>query len=55
MTNKRAIWELIQTLPGPQLWILGKRIHHGLIGCWFIGIGCLLVTHDWRDRPWATH
>jgi hypothetical protein len=49
---------------GPRLYVLGRRLHHGAIGCavmvaalatrerWLLPVGALLVAHDARDFPW---
>jgi hypothetical protein len=49
---------------GPRVYVLGRRVHHGAVGCmalaaaaatrrrWLVGVGALLVSHDARDFPW---
>lgn len=51
-------------LPGPRVWILGARVHHGLVGAVALGaagvlrrrtlaaLGAALVWHDRLDFPW---
>lgn len=51
-------------LPGPRVWILGARVHHGLVGALALGagvvfrrgsliaLGALAVLHDAHDFPW---
>jgi hypothetical protein len=34
---------------GPQLFIAGRRVHHGLTGCLFILLGLALAVHDRKD------
>jgi len=37
---------------GLALYVLRKRIHHGLSGLVIAAIGIALVVDDWADRPW---
>jgi hypothetical protein len=49
---------------GPRVYLLGRRIHHGAVGCAVVAmafatgrrrllpIGALLIAHDARDFPW---
>lgn len=51
-------------LPGPRVWLFGRRCHHGLVasalligalatGHPAVAVGALAVmAHDWRDCPW---
>lgn len=51
-------------LPGPRVWILGVRVHHGLVGVLALtagvvlrrgslaALGALAVWHDAPDFPW---
>lgn len=32
--------------------LLGRRVHHGAVGCFLIGFGAVLAYHDRRDFPW---
>lgn len=34
---------------GPQLYVLGKRLHHGLTGCVLAVVGVALAIHDRKD------
>lgn len=34
-----------------RVWVLGKRIHHGLVGVALIGVGVALAIHDRKDFP----
>jgi hypothetical protein len=33
-----------------RVWIVGRRLHHGLAGAFLATAGFLLMVHDWRDR-----
>lgn len=35
-----------------RLWIAGKRIHHGAVGCALLVVGAVLMADDWKDIPW---
>jgi hypothetical protein len=47
-----------------RVYVAGLRLHHGATGCAaaavgllsgrrrLFALGCLLIAHDWRDRPW---
>lgn len=53
MSNSRALFEVLTAgLPGPRLYVLRRRLHHGMVGCWLIFMGLGLILHDWKDRPW---
>jgi hypothetical protein len=41
---------LHQLIGSPQLVVRGRRIHHGLVGCWLIAIGVALILDDLPDR-----
>lgn len=34
----------VRLLPSPRVWILGRRVHHGLLGLVLL----LSDVHDWR-------
>lgn len=54
-------------LPGPRVWVVGWRIHHGLAGAVVLPlaliahqpalafVAALAVVHDRRDWPWPIH
>ncbi|SEH10493.1 hypothetical protein [Thermoleophilum album] len=33
-----------------RVWVLGRRLHHGLAGLVLAAVGTALMAHDWRDR-----
>lgn len=33
-----------------RVWILGRRLHHGICGLALMGFGAVLTAHDWADR-----
>lgn len=33
-----------------RVFVLGRRLHHGLAGMAFVGVGLVLALHDWKDR-----
>lgn len=35
-----------------RCYLLGRRVHHGLIGALAALIGLVLAVHDRRDWPW---
>jgi hypothetical protein len=35
-----------------RVWVLGARVHHGLVGVFLIGFGVILVLDDLHDFPW---
>lgn len=37
---------------GPRIYILGCRIHHGLLGLALAAVGILLAWNDRADIPW---
>lgn len=39
---------------GRRVYILDRRLHHGLVGFWLCCAGLALVLHDWSDAPWPT-
>lgn len=40
----------LRSLPGPKVYVLGRRIHHGFVGCFLLALGALFVVHDLHDR-----
>lgn len=36
-----------------RVWVCGWRLHHGLLGCFLVGFGAVLIAHDWKDRWWV--
>jgi hypothetical protein len=34
---------------GPRF-VLGHRVHHGLLGCALLAAGIVLMADDWADR-----
>ena len=41
-----------RALPGPRVYIRGRRIHHGLTGAVLATLGLALMLHDRHDWPW---
>lgn len=51
---------------GPRNYVLGHRLHHGMIGAGVVAAGVVLhnplvvaagvtlMVHDWHDFPWLT-
>jgi hypothetical protein len=37
-----------------RVWILGARIHHGLVGLVLTVVGTVLMIDDWHDHWWIT-
>lgn len=49
---------------GPRLYLVGRRVHHGTVGClllaaatamrrpWLAAVGAAVVAHDAADFPW---
>lgn len=35
-----------------RVYLAGYRLHHGLVGCFFVGFGMTLIWHDRADFPW---
>lgn len=36
-----------------RLYVLNRRLHHGLTGVFLIALGMVLALHDKADFPWA--
>lgn len=36
-----------------RVYLAGRRVHHGLLGCFLVGLGATLVVHDRHDFPWS--
>lgn len=36
-----------------RVYVLRRRLHHGRFGLILLGVGVVLMAHDWKDRPWA--
>jgi hypothetical protein len=36
-----------------QVWVLGRRLHHGMAGAVLALAGLLLMWDDRRDAPWS--
>lgn len=37
-----------------RVWVLNRRIHHGLAGALLVAVGTALMLHDRRDwREWV--
>jgi hypothetical protein len=41
---------LYRLFGSPQLVVRGRRVHHGLVGCWLICVGVALIVDDLPDR-----
>lgn len=35
-----------------RCYLVGRRLHHGLVGAIFVGVGVGLALHDLKDFPW---
>ncbi len=35
-----------------RVYLCRQRIHHGLVGFFFVGFGGFLIWHDRHDFPW---
>jgi hypothetical protein len=35
-----------------RVWVLGRRLHHGLAGAILLVAGLVLMWDDRRDAPW---
>lgn len=33
-----------------RIWVVGMRLHHGLMGAMLTTAGAMLMAHDWHDR-----
>lgn len=54
---------LIRHERGPRVYILGRRVHHGSVGCGLLAVGCFarlrslrviafaMILHDGADFP----
>ena len=38
-----------------QVYVKGRRLHHGLVGAIAILAGIVLAVHDRKDFPWSIH
>jgi predicted nucleic acid-binding protein len=38
-----------------QVYVKGRRLHHGLVGAIAILAGIALAVHDRKDFPWSIH
>lgn len=36
-----------------KVYLLERRLHHGLVGGTMMAVGLVLLLHDRRDFPWA--